>query len=163
VRHLLKIISCLVIALLSLNVSAVQIGQKAPSFTLPTLDGSGQLSLADYKGKVVFIDFWASWCPPCRKSLPLIDKMREELPREKFEVIAINVDEDSEDGLGFLQQVPVSYPVGADVEGAVPSKYGVMGMPTSLLIDESGVVRYIHEGFAESDMQTIRNVVKTLL
>jgi thiol-disulfide isomerase/thioredoxin len=97
----------------------------APPFTGQEIHGGGSISLSDYRGKVVFIDFWASWCPPCLASLPAYDKMYRELGNAEFEFIAINVDEDTEDGIFFLEDHPVSYPVLADPEGDI--RYSLSG------------------------------------
>lgn len=149
--------------LMSLQVMALEVGQKAPLFKLPRLDASASLELKNYRGKVVYLDFWASWCGPCRKSLPLLNELRAELKGQGFEVIAINLDENPELGKKFLQERPVDYPIGSDTKGVLPQAYGVMAMPTSYLIDRKGVVRKVHEGFRESDMPKIRKEVMELL
>lgn len=134
-------------------------GQPAPAFTLPTLDGSGKMSLEQYRGQVVYVDFWASWCGPCRKSLPLLNELRQELHDQGFEVLAINLDDDAADGLRFLEQFPVQYPTLHDSQGDTPQRFGLRGMPTSYLIDRQGNLVAKHEGFKPSDMKKIRQQV----
>ena len=105
------------ITVLLISLSSAQ--ELAPDFEGTDIHGDSTLRLSDYRGKIVFIDFWASWCPPCLVSLPAYDKMYKELGNTEFEFIAINVDEDTEDGLYFLEDHPVSYPVLADPEGDI--------------------------------------------
>ncbi|ASP39419.1 redoxin [Bacterioplanes sanyensis] len=133
--------------------------QAAPDFTLPNLNGDGQVSLQQYRGKVVYVDFWASWCGPCRKSLPLLNELRNELQAQGFEVLAINLDDDAGDGLRFLERYPVDYPTLHDNNGDTPQRYGVRGMPTSYLIDRQGQLVAVHEGFKPSDMEKIRKKI----
>ena len=148
---------------LSSAAMAVGVGEKAPSFSLPTL-GSGQsMGLSKYKGRVVYVDFWASWCGPCRESLPMLNELRNELKRKGFEVLAINLDENTDDAKAFLKQFPVSYPVLLDPEGRIPEKYELPGMPTSFMIDKKGNVAKIHVGFKAADMPQIRKDVIKLL
>lgn len=142
---------------------AISVGDKAPAFKLPQLTQKGQLSLSQYRGKVVYLDFWASWCGPCRKSLPLLNKMRKELKGKPFEVIAINLDEEVKDARGFLKEYPVSYPTLHDAAGKTPTQYNLRGMPTSYLIDKKGRIQAVHTGFKPSDMKKIRAEVKSLL
>ena len=111
----------------------------------------------------VLVDFWASWCGPCRVSFPLLDDIREELGERGFEVVAVNVDEYEEDALGFLEELPVSYLVVRDAGGTTPEAYGILGMPTGFLIDREGMIRKVHQGFRKSDGPKLRNEVLELL
>lgn len=135
----------------------------APAFSLPDIYSGERMSLEQHQGKVVYLDFWASWCGPCRQSLPLLNKLRDELGSEYFEVIAINLDENPEDGKRFLQKYPVSYPVLIDMLKVTPEKYQLTGMPTSYLIDQNGKIQAVHQGFRSSDIDKIRKAVQTLM
>jgi len=137
--------------------------QPAPPFSLPDIYSGESKTLEDYKGKVIYLDFWASWCGPCRQSLPLLNELRDELGSEYFEVIAINLDQNPEDGKRFLQKYPVNYPVLTDTTGSTPQKYQLSGMPTSYLIDQNGEIQGVHEGFRSSDIDKIRKAVQTLM
>ena len=134
----------------------------APAFTLPLLTKDGSASLQDYRGKVIYLDFWASWCGPCRVSLPLLDKLRAELGPRGFEVLAINLDEDARDGRAFLDEIPVSYPTLFDNAGTAAA-YELRGMPTAYLIDRKGNIRHIHMGFKAKDIDAVRDTVLELL
>ncbi|MFT7108433.1 MAG: thiol-disulfide isomerase/thioredoxin [Psychrobacter glaciei] len=138
-------------------------GQMAPNFKLPGIKTGNLMSLKSHRGKVVYLDFWASWCGPCRQSLPLLNELRNEFRKKGFEVIAVNLDEDKADAKAFLKQFPVNYPVLLDPNGKVPQKYDVPGMPTSYLIDRSGKIRQVHVGFKKQDIHSIRKQVKSLL
>ena len=135
----------------------------APPFELPDIYGKTQHRLSDYQGQVIYLDFWASWCGPCRKSLPMLNELRKELHTQGFEVIAINLDEEAEMGHKFLEKFPVSYPILFDDNGSTPRAYEVRAMPTSYLIDRQGYLRKVHQGFKPSDMKNIRLEVKELL
>jgi thiol-disulfide isomerase/thioredoxin len=138
-------------------------GQMAPNFKLPGIKSGNLMSLKSHRGKVIYLDFWASWCGPCRQSLPLLNDLRNEYKRKGFEVIAVNLDENKADAKAFLKQFPVNYPVLLDPMGKVPQKYDVPGMPTSYLIDRKGKIRKVHVGFKKQDIKTIRKQVKSLL
>lgn len=155
-----------VVMLTSQDVFSVNVEQEAPPFTLggmANVKPGQKISLSDYKGKVVYLDFWASWCGPCRKSLPALNDIRNKYASRGFEVIAINVDENPEDGLKFLREFSVSYPVAYDPKGAVPATYQLKGMPYAFLIDRQGTVHHIHEGYREGDQAKIETMVKALL
>jgi thiol-disulfide isomerase/thioredoxin len=146
--------------------AAVVAGQLAPAIELPLLTVQSQpssTSLAALRGKVVYLDFWASWCGPCRKSFPLLEQLRQQLGSKGFEVLAVNVDEFEDDALQFLAEIPVSYPVVRDGSGATPKTYGILGMPTAYLIDRDGVVRLVHAGFKASDAEKLRVEIIKLL
>lgn len=147
---------------------AVATGDTAPDFTLPPLrtsDGSSAISLTAFRGKVVYVDFWASWCAPCVISTPLLNGLRNKLVQQgkPFEIVAINVDMDPEDGIDFLLDEPVQYVTVKDPQGQTPASYEVKGMPTAFLLDDNGKIRLIHEGFKQSDISRIEAEVTQLL
>ncbi len=144
----------------------VKEGVTAPGFTLPALknvDSGSKLSLENYLGEVVYIDFWASWCGPCRQSLPVLNELRAKYHEKGFEVLAVNIDEDVSDAEGFLKQYPVTYPILSDPESSLPGVYQPPGMPTAYLVDKKGVVRYVHEGFNKGDEKEIEEHIQALL
>lgn len=138
-------------------------GEQAPAVSLPSLTSSGDISLASLRGKVVYLDFWASWCPPCRVSFPQFEDMRQELGPQGFEIYAINVDETEADAFTFLEAAPVSFPLVRDAAGVTPKAYGLRGMPTGYLIDREGIVRKVHQGFRKSDGAKLRAAIVKLL
>jgi thiol-disulfide isomerase/thioredoxin len=145
---------------------ALDVGDTAPAFTLPSLRATEvPLALATQRGKVVYVDFWASWCAPCRISMPLLDELRTRLQSEgaAFEVLAVNVDADAADGRDFLLDMPVTYPVVSDPAGATPAAYELQGMPTGFLLDETGKVRLIHQGFKRGDIAPLEREIRSLL
>jgi peroxiredoxin len=157
IQVLAAILAC---ALVAAPAVAVEPGDTAPSFSLPALDGKTKVSLASHRGKVVWLDFWASWCPPCLSSLPELEKLRQQLPADQFQIVAVNLDEDQKKALRFLERHPVGYPSGSDPKGSLPDKYGLKTMPTSYLIDRNGVVRVVHEGYRDGDMKKIKSEVR---
>jgi cytochrome c biogenesis protein CcmG, thiol:disulfide interchange protein DsbE len=149
--------------LMSSPVWAVDVGGAAPDFTLPVLSGDGDVSLSAHKGKVVYVDFWASWCPPCLKSFPQLNKLRNKLNDQGFEVIGINVDQETKDATNFIKDHPVDFVLAKDPEGETPEKFGLQAMPTSYLVDAQGKVIYVHEGFRDGDIDEIEKKVKAAL
>lgn len=141
---------------------AVEAGETAPSFQLPGLTG-GTVSLEEHRGKVVYLDFWASWCGPCAQALPALDALRQEFPEEDFQVVAINVDGKSAAAKKFLKRRPVGYPSGLDPKGETPAQFGVETMPTSFLIDRNGTVHHVHKGFRKQDVESLRKRIQALV
>lgn len=155
--------SILILAL-PLTVQAVEEGDTAPLFTLPDIqEGKPAISLESLRGKTVYVDFWASWCAPCLRSMPLINELYGKYRDQDFEVIAINVDDPIEDGQDFLLDTPLDYLIAADTDNVVLNEFGVTGMPTSFLIDEHGTVRMVHMGFRANDIEIIEAAVRELL
>jgi thiol-disulfide isomerase/thioredoxin len=159
----LTIVCSLIFSLFSSSVFAVSVGDKAPDFNIPRLETKGIISLKQYRGKVVYVDFWASWCGPCRQSLPALNSIRQEFRSKGFEVIAINLDEEREDAMEFLKEFPVAYPTARDTSGKVPEAYGLVGMPTAYLIDRKGNIQMVHEGFKKTDGAPLKAEIKKLL
>jgi peroxiredoxin len=142
--------------------SGVAEGQPAPAFRLPALDGGAPVALADQRGKVVYLDFWASWCAPCAVSLPLLDELSREFPAKDFQVVAVNVDHDTARARDFLARRPVGFRSASDPDGMLPERFGISTMPTSFLIDRDGVVRHVHAGFRKSDVDGLRALIREL-
>lgn len=142
---------------------AVEEGAPAPSFSAPRLDGPGMVSLDAFRGKVVLVDFWASWCAPCLVALPLYEELRRELPANAFQIVAVNLDRDTEKARRFLRERGVGFPSATDPEGRIPERFGLETMPTSYLLDRSGRVRHVHEGFRRGDMEGLRRRVQALV
>jgi cytochrome c biogenesis protein CcmG/thiol:disulfide interchange protein DsbE len=118
-----------------------------PNIAVHTADGT-TVRLADYKGKVVLVDFWASWCPPCKTSFPALDALYREYQAKGLEVLAVNLDERRHDADTFLEAHPHRLTVLYDPEGASPLAFGVKGMPSSFLIDRAGNIRFTHMGYS---------------
>jgi thiol-disulfide isomerase/thioredoxin len=142
---------------------ALDAGEAAPAFSAPRLGAQGSISLDQHQGKVIYLDFWASWCPPCLTAMPVLDELQREFGPRGFEVVAVNLDRDPEQALRFLASRPVGYASGSDPAGELPRRFGVATMPTSFLIDRSGIVRHVHEGFRRSDAARIREQIRALV
>ncbi|MCF6250516.1 MAG: TlpA family protein disulfide reductase [Methylococcaceae bacterium] len=147
----------------STAVKAMEINSKVVSCSAVIETEQTNMDLQKFRGKVVYLDFWATWCPPCKKSMPFLNALRNELHDQGFEVIAVNVDEDSDDARQFLQQYPVDYLVAMDPTGQCPQQYDVKAMPSAYFIDRKGIIRHIHLGFRERDKQQIRSLILDLL
>jgi len=125
-------------------------------------DGS-TVRLSDLKGKVIYIDFWASWCGPCRQSLPQYESLYKNLASEHFLILAVNLDEQRDDAEHFLKNHPVSYPVLLDPSGDSAREWSLSVMPSSYLVDAQGRLAYIYVGFEKSHMEKIEHDIKELL
>jgi peroxiredoxin len=145
----------LLVGLAASPVAALGPGDRAPDFALKSLDGKSKVSLRSYRGKVVWLDFWASWCAPCLKALPDLEKMRQRVPAKHVQLLAVNLDQDLKKARKFLKKSPIGYPSASDPEGKVPEQFGVENMPTSFLIDRKGVIRYVHKGYRSGDIEEI--------
>lgn len=135
-----------------------------PDWQLPVIaNGQGSLSSSDFSGQVLYVDFWASWCGPCRLSLPAINRLFEEFNETGFQVVAISVDYVEADALDFLKRYPVDYPVLLDSTGDSGRAFAVSGMPSGYLIDRSGAIREVHVGFRKGDEALLRDSIARLL
>ena len=125
-------------------------GREATEFQLPLVQGEAVHSLHALRGKVVLVDFWASWCGPCVKSMPVYQALYSLYQPRGFEILALSVDEDVQDAKDFLRRHPVTFPVLYDAEGKIAAAYKVPGMPTSYLVDRTGKIVSIHTGFNQA-------------
>jgi peroxiredoxin len=136
---------------------------EAPEFSLPLLDGSGSASPSAYKGQVVYLSFWASWCVPCRQEMPYLAQLWERHHEQGFQVLAINVDEDVELARAFVEEYKIDFPVLLDTDRAVSSSYRVPGFPTHFIVDRRGRIRFSGLGFNLNDLRAVSEEVATLL
>jgi thiol-disulfide isomerase/thioredoxin len=160
---LLRYTLSLILLLLTLPAYSVEADEPAPIIALPQLENNvaGKMtSIADYKGKLIYLDFWASWCGPCRQSFPFLKEIRQQYVDQGFEIIAVNVDAKLEDGLRFLKKFPVDYPTLLDPKGVMSRAYLVQGLPTAFLIDREGNIIYEHLGFKERDKKWITALIE---
>ena len=121
------------------------------------------LDLAQYKGKVVYLDFWASWCVPCRHSFPWMNKMHNELSDKGLVVIGVNLDEEQKSADAFLKSIPVNFKVIYDPKGELAMKYKVKGMPSAYIFDRTGKLVKTHIGFKNKDADSARTYIESVL
>ena len=159
----MKTVSVWVLLVLGIasNTWAVEVGAPAPEFVLNNLQRSVKLS--DFKGKTVYLDFWASWCGPCKQSFPWMNDMQVKYAAQGLQVIAVNVDKKQADASAFLAQRPVQFEVLFDASGQTPQAYAIKAMPTSVLIGADGKVIQVHSGFRDEQRQVVEEQVKAAL
>jgi cytochrome c biogenesis protein CcmG/thiol:disulfide interchange protein DsbE len=141
VLGVLAVVGLLVFGLVSKGSSGVAVGDPAPVAPLPRLEGAGTQSLADYRGRWVLVNFWASWCTPCLEEAPALERFQQEHGGARFTVLGIDSRDLSGDGLDFVEQFGLSYPQLRDGDGDAAHEYGTTGVPENYLIDPTGTVR----------------------
>jgi len=141
--------------------TAVCAADAAPDFKLPS--AKGLVELSKLKGKVVYVDFWASWCTPCRKSFPWMNELHKKYKDQGLEVVAVNLDKSREPIDEFLAKTPAEFTIAYDPSGGAAATYKVTGMPSSYLIDRSGQLQVSHIGFRDKDKEEMEGKIKELL
>jgi peroxiredoxin len=134
----------------------------APGFSLPDAQGN-PVSLADYSGQVVLINFWASWCGPCREEMPLLEALHERYKPLGFALLGINVEEDSALAEQFLEGTAVSFPILFDRENRVSQLYDVIAMPSTVILDREGQLRFVHHGYEPGYENDYQDQIRALL
>jgi len=157
-----NIVAAVCAALVVGAVNAQDVGKAAPAFDLPAA-GAANVKLADLKGRVVYLDFWASWCAPCKQSFPWMNDMQAKYGAKGLTVIGVNVDKKREDADKFLAGTPAKFTVAYDTTGKVAEVYQPKGMPTSYLIGADGVMRAVHVGFRDSDREKLEQELAAAL
>jgi len=135
---------------------------EAPKVSLTTLSGDN-VALSDYRGKLVMVNFWAPWCPPCRQEMPALEELHQRYKRLGFTVLGVNVEQDPAAARDYLDDLPVSVPVLLASRNEVSRTYQVAAMPSTVIVDRDGRVRYIHEGYSPGDEALYQDVVRGLI
>jgi len=133
----------------------------APDFTLPAQ--SGTISLHDLHGKVVYVDFWASWCGPCRQSFPWMTSMSEKYGKDGLVIVAVNLDKDVNAAGAFIQQYAPPFKIAFDPAGKTAEAFGVEAMPSSFIVSRTGAITYAHQGFEQSKSKDLEEKLKDAL
>lgn len=160
-----KIIVRLLLTLFLLVTStsyAATISGKAPNFTLKSMGGKN-LKLSEYRGQVVMMNFWASWCAPCRQEMPLLEDLYKKYKGLGFTLLGVNVEEDSRKASTLLRSIKVSFPILFDNKNKVSKMYKVSAMPTTIIIDRDGNMRYLHLGYKPGYERDYQKQIRTLL
>ena len=142
--------------------AAAEVGKLAPDFTLKSLGGKN-LKLSEMAGSVVLINFWASWCGPCREQMSLLNSLYNKYEALGFTVFGVNVDQDLKGAKGFLKNFPIDFPVLFDSDNRVSEQYKVITMPTTVVVDRDGNMRFLHQGYKSGDEVKYRQMVKKLV
>jgi peroxiredoxin len=157
--------SILLLIASSLTVSSLSAGElrgPAHNFTLQSRTGE-VISLADLKGEVVMVNFWATWCGPCRKEMPHLEALHQRYSDLGFTLLGVNVEEDSSGADEFLAETPVSFPILFDPGNEVSKLYDVVAMPSTVMIDRNGNMRYIHHGYKDGYESEYQTQIRALL
>lgn len=141
--------------------AALEVGSSVPQVKLPT--ATGVVDLEKLKGRVLYVDFWASWCGPCKQSFPWMNEMHAKYAAKGLEIIAINVDAKAADAERFLATTPAKFTVAFDAKGITPKQFDVKAMPTSYLVDSVGKVTLVHAGFRDSDRVSLEAAINAAL
>jgi thiol-disulfide isomerase/thioredoxin len=149
------------LGLLFISATGFSAVEEAPAIILP--ERNGEFNLYSLKGKVVYLDFWASWCEPCKKSFPWMNEMKAMYKKQGLEIVAVNLDTDRKLADAFLKAMDVNFIIAFDQSGDVASKYKVQGMPSSYLIGRDGKLYTSHIGFRDKDKIKMEAAIQRLL
>jgi thiol-disulfide isomerase/thioredoxin len=162
-RSLPRLLTACLISLMCVSLAgAAAVKGPAPNFTLKSLGGKN-LKLSEMTGNVVLINFWASWCGPCREEMPLLNALHKKYAPLGFTVLGVNVEENLDGAMSFLKNVPVDFPILLDNTNKVSKQYKVIAMPTTVVVDRDGNIRYLHEGYKSGDEKKYRQMIKKLV
>jgi peroxiredoxin len=137
-------------------------GQSAPDFVLKSSAGNN-LRLSEYRGDVVMINFWATWCGPCRQEMPLLDDLYGRYERVGFTLLGVNIDDDSRRAMKMIEELGVKFPVLFDESKDVSKLYAVEAMPVTVLVDREGTVRHVHHGYKPGYEEKYLTEIRSLL
>jgi cytochrome c biogenesis protein CcmG/thiol:disulfide interchange protein DsbE len=148
----------------SVATPAPMTARTAPDFSLPAItDRNETITLTAFRGKTVYLDFWSSWCAPCRESLPLLNELHEQLGGNDFEIVAVNLDQHPADGRRLMEQFAIAYPVASDIIGVTAEKYGAQTLPASYLISGDGILQRELPQLDRRNIATIKASVLELI
>jgi peroxiredoxin len=160
-KNLILGLTLSVVAATSLASSGLT-GQAAPDFALKSSSGEN-LRLSEYRGDVVMVNFWATWCGPCRQEMPLLDELYLRYERVGFSLLGVNIDDDSRKAMRMVSELGISFPVLFDSRKEVSKLYEVDAMPVTVLIDREGTIRYVHHGYKPGYEEKYLDQIRSLL
>lgn len=137
-------------------------GQAAPDFVLKSSSGEN-LRLSEHRGEVVMINFWATWCGPCRQEMPLLDDLYSRYERVGFSLLGVNIDDDSRRAMQMIEELGVNFPVLFDERKEVSKLYDVQAMPVTVLVDREGTIRHVHHGYKPGYEEKYLTEIRSLL
>lgn len=150
-------------ALAAVPAAAKGKGVAAPDCRIQLLGGAATSSIGQLRGKVLYVDFWASWCTSCHASFPFMNSLDKELSGKGLQVLAINLDEKLEDAQAFIGKHPVRFAIAVTANASCAKEFGVAGMPTSYIIDRNGIIQHVHQGFRAGEAGALREIIGKLL
>ena len=153
----------LLVSLLVVSSLVQALNIPAPDFSLPTFEGDRSVSLKSLQGKVVFINFWASWCSTCERAFPVLNTMQSDFQGKGVEIVSINVDMQKVDAEFFLQKSAAKFTVLYDAERKTPDKFAMQSMPSSYVIDKKGNIRFVFREYKPGDEKKIAEAIQSLL
>ncbi len=142
--------------------AAVPVASSAPDFTLRSLNGANT-RLQELRGRVVMVNFWATWCGPCKQEMPQLNRLHEKYSRSGFVLLGVNVDEDPHNAAAVAAKLGITFPVLLDTDKKVSDRYDLQAMPSTYLIDRDGKVRYLHRGYVSGFEDTYEQQIRELL
>jgi peroxiredoxin len=161
-NRLLALTVLTAVATMTAAAATLQTGAPAPAFQLNSNAGK-PLALADFRGQIVLLNFWASWCGPCRQEMPILEQLNRQYHGKGVTLLGVNVEPDSAAAVAWLKATPVTFPILFDTESKVSSLYEVAGMPNTVIIDRKGLVRYIHRGYSAGAENDYLNQIRALI
>ena len=159
---MIRILLTLVLSTLAGGAAAVTTDRAAPDFTLRTLDGPN-LRLQEQRGRVVLVNFWATWCGPCRQEMPHLNRLYDKYRAAGFTLLGVNIDDDARNAAGLSTKLGLKFPVLLDTDKKVSHLYDLATMPSTVLIDRDGRVRFIHLGYKDGYENTYEKQIRELL
>jgi thiol-disulfide isomerase/thioredoxin len=162
-QHFLKF--ALVLSSFCFNTAliAAEVGNPMPACLVSTLGETKTEDLQKYKGQVLYVDFWASWCIPCAHSFPFLNELHEQFKDKGLQIVGINMDENVDDAKAFLAKFPARFTVVADATQQCAKDFDVKAMPSSYIVDKKGLIHYVHLGFRPGETEELRALVASLL
>jgi thiol-disulfide isomerase/thioredoxin len=142
--------------------TGAEVGQPAPDLAIHSLNGKGDVRLHDLHGKVVLVDFWATWCAPCKKSFPALEAVASKYPG-RVQVVGVNVNDESSGIVDFAKQAGTTFPVGWDDRHSIAERWSVPTMPSTYIVDEAGTVRFVHVGYHDGEEDEMGKEIASLL
>ncbi len=161
-KNFYRKLSLVLVLMLSANAHALTVGEKAPDFTLKSMAGKN-LNLVEQRGNIILINFWASWCAPCRTEMPELQALQEKYQDLGFSVWAINVEQENQAGRKFLADLTLTFPIFFDAKNTLSATYQVAAMPTSIIVDRNGIVRFIFRGYKSGYEKKYAKAIKQLI